>query len=360
MSYPVWPAVLPQTPRRQSWAGGAQESRALFEPEYGPPVSRRRVTADPQIYTGVVWPNCSDAGRAAFEAFWAQDLAGGAMPFLMRDPVAGDWARWKILRGGQTPYTFTSKGAGLHDLSMSLMRLPGATWFAPYIPAGTSDVPALVLDFAAGVYGIDGARKAFADIVQFTRPGTAAYRDATGTVRVAAVDVPRFDHDATTFAPLGLLMDDSFSESANILPASWPEGLFAGTGSMLVALRSQQTTSPTYRAVFAARGATFADTLAVVCDATRVAFQATVATVSQANIGLGAYTVDTRVAVAAAFAPNDFRASRAGGAAVADTSGTMPVVDRAALGYAEDRVWIERVVAWRRSLPNSVLQALSA
>ena len=34
----------------------------------------------------------------------------------------------------------------------------------------------------------------FAEMIDFTRPGSATYVDADGLIRIAAADVPRFDH----------------------------------------------------------------------------------------------------------------------------------------------------------------------
>lgn len=362
MAYASWPASLPQLPARRQWTGGPQDSRVQFQPEYGPPITRRRTTADVRIYDGA-WTQLSTAQRATFEAFYDEDLAGGTQPFVMLDPVTAEVARWRVVGDGSLPYSFVAKGAGWHDLSMRMMRLPGATWFAPYLPAGTLEVPAMVLDFANQVYGIDGVRKAFSDIVTFTRAGSANYVDANGVTQSAGPNEPRFDHDPVSpHAPLGLLMDDTDGDVAWIHAAEWPAGLFASAGTMLVACRSQQVSAATYRNVFAARGAAagVADSVEVFVRDTTVTFRAFDGGATQANLNHGAYTIGTRVAVAAAFQVNDFRSSRGGAAALSDVAGTMPTVDRGRIGEAEDQVRVEKIVLWNKVLTAAQLQGLSA
>lgn len=156
---PSWPASLPQTPRRQSWTGGAQESRATFQPDYGPPVVRRRTTGDAMLYE-CVFPQMSGAQRAAFVNFWHVDLQGGSLSYSWRDPVLGDVARWRILGGSGRAWDFTALGADLHDLSLSLMRLPGTPWWAAYVRPNENEVPVVVADWNAGVYGYEGNRVA--------------------------------------------------------------------------------------------------------------------------------------------------------------------------------------------------------
>lgn len=331
----------------------------MFQPEYGPPMVRRRTTADTQLFD-VAYPNLSTAQRATFEAFWSNDLAGGALPFAMRNPVTQAVERWLVSGDGGQPYSLVAKGAGWHDLSMRLVRLPGATWFAPYLPAGTLLVPDMVLDFAAQVYGIEGVRKTFADVVTFSRAGSANYVDKNGVTQSAGPNVPRFDHDPGTLTPLGLLMDDTNGDAATIGPAVWPLGLFASAGTMLVVCRSQQTTAPTYRSVFAARGASTNERVDVFVMSTQTQFRVVDGGVSQAANNHGTYTVGQRIAIAGAFALNSVRSSRGGAAAVSDTAATMPTIDRAALGEAEDQVRIEKVVLWNQALDNATLQGLSA
>lgn len=157
MPVPYWPASLRQQPQRGNWTGGPQDSRAKFDPEYGPPIMRRRTTADAKVFQGV-FGQLTGAQRATFEAFYQNDLAGGVLSFCWRDPVLDDVAMWRILGGGQVAYDISARGADRHDLSLQMMRLPGTPWFAPYLRAGSSQPPQVVADWDAGVYGIDGKK----------------------------------------------------------------------------------------------------------------------------------------------------------------------------------------------------------
>ena len=163
MPFPYWPPTLRQLPRRESWTGGPQDTRASFKPDVGPPIQRRRVTGDPETFEAV-FPNLTGAMRAAFKAFYATDLAGGVRSYCWRDPVLDDVALWRILGSGERGYDITARGADRHDLSLRLMRLSGTPWFATYMRAGSSRPPFVVADYVAGVFGIDGAKTTAADV----------------------------------------------------------------------------------------------------------------------------------------------------------------------------------------------------
>lgn len=357
-SYPAWPAILPQAPLLQGLSGGPQDVRASFQPEIGPPIERPRTTAEIEIWN-MPLPPMTGAQYATFEAFWRDTLAMGTLPFVWKHPVTGAVGRWKIM-AGQPAYAVDVLAPDLISVRFQAMRLPGATWFAPYLPAGTLIVPDLVLDFANQVYGIEGVRKTFADVVTFARAGSANYVDKNGVTQSAGPNVPRFDHDPGTLAPLGLLMDDTNGDAATIGPAVWPIGLFSSVGTMLVVCRSQQTTAPTYRSVFAARGASVNERVDVHVLTTATQFRVVDGGVNQAVNAHGTYTAGQRIAIAGAFALNSVRSSRGGAAVVTDATATMPTIDRAALGEAEDQVRIEKVVCWNQAFDNATLQGLSA
>lgn len=158
MSVPNWPSTLPQFPQRPL-SGGLQDSRARFDPEYGPPIDRPRTTADVEVYDAV-FRNLRLTALSAFRTFWETDLVRGTRAFAWRDPTYGDPALWKILGDGERAFSVQNRGADLHDLSLRLMRLPGTPWWAPYVRAGESVVPQVVADWHNGVYGIAGAKVA--------------------------------------------------------------------------------------------------------------------------------------------------------------------------------------------------------
>lgn len=152
-----WPASLPQFPRREAWTGGPQDTRAKFEPDVGPPIVRRRVTEDAEIYDGQ-FRNLKGAQMATLRGFVKATLKGGALSYSWRDPVYGDAALWRLLGSGERLYDVTARGADLHDVAVRLMRLPGSPWWGIYLRPSASVVPYVVADWTAGIYGIDGVK----------------------------------------------------------------------------------------------------------------------------------------------------------------------------------------------------------
>lgn len=105
---PTWPATLPQ----DAFIGTTdqqQDSVARTTMDAGPPSRRSRFTATtraidvPMILTGTQ--------RAAFDAFFRDDLALGALAFDWEDPATDATVsfafrsppKWILRRGGPTP-----------------------------------------------------------------------------------------------------------------------------------------------------------------------------------------------------------------------------------------------------------------
>ena len=154
---PNWPVAMPQFPRREAFNGGPLDTRASFDTEYGPPITRARTTANPETFDAT-FRNLRLTALQAFRTFIATELGGGIKAFSWRDPVYGDPALWRILGNGGRLFDVLPRGADLHDLTLKLMRLPGTPWWAPYVRPGASVVPQVVADWNAGVYGIGGAK----------------------------------------------------------------------------------------------------------------------------------------------------------------------------------------------------------
>lgn len=156
---PIWPSSLRQAPLVGSWSGGPKDDAARFDADYGPPIVRRRTTADLEIFQGVVFGALSDAQRATFKTFFSDTLAKGTLAFAWRDPVTGDLARWQIIGDGSGSYLLTARGGGWHDLSLTLMKLPGTIWYAPYATqTGDLRLPYVVADYENGIFGVDGVK----------------------------------------------------------------------------------------------------------------------------------------------------------------------------------------------------------
>ncbi|MFN7224472.1 MAG: hypothetical protein ACK4MS_10680 [Paracoccaceae bacterium] len=129
MTTPIWPETLPQTPRRGTWTGGPVDERVSFKADRGPPIERAGVTAAHQTWGGT-FPNLKPFQVEEWDRFVANDLRGGMVPFLWRDPITGQMALWKLMPRGGATYELSARGATLTDLTVQLMRLPDI-WMGP-------------------------------------------------------------------------------------------------------------------------------------------------------------------------------------------------------------------------------------
>ena len=82
-------------------------------------------------------------------------------------------------------------------------------WYAPWNSPTTNTIPGLVLDFSGNTYGAGGALGTLVSTIVFNRSSDATRIDATGTIDVLGANTARIDHDATTLAPLGILLEAS-------------------------------------------------------------------------------------------------------------------------------------------------------
>ena len=88
------------------------------------------------------------------------------------------------------------------------------------------------------------------------------------------------------------------------------------------------------------------------------------ASADQASLGLGGSSSGSRTRIAAAIKANDFAASLDGGAALTDTTGTVPTVVLMEIGSAPSGVTLgtqlhRRLTCWPVRLPNTSLQAIT-
>ena len=83
----------------------------------------------------------------------------------------------------------------------------GSAWASPI--SGT--LPGLVLDFAAGAYGVDGTQSDLASLVSLTRLSDATLIDSGGLIETVADNIHRLTHDPVSLARLGLLLEPSRS-----------------------------------------------------------------------------------------------------------------------------------------------------
>jgi hypothetical protein len=94
-----------------------------------------------------------------------------------------------------------------------------------------------------------------------------------------------------------------------------------------------------------------------------VSFQVLLSNAVQANLVVVSLVDNIPAKIAGAYKLNDFAASANGGAALTDTAGTIPVVDRLVLGAASGvspkQTWIQRFTYYPVRLPNAQLQAIT-
>lgn len=76
--------------------------------------------------------------------------------------------------------------------------------------------PSLALDFLLQGYKMNLILRAFAAIINFSRPTAATRVNAAGQIETLAANVPRFDYDPRTRKPLGLRLSADLGESALI------------------------------------------------------------------------------------------------------------------------------------------------
>jgi len=97
--------------------------------------------------------------------------------------------------------------------------------------------PSLSLDFTTGP-PLDPR-------ITFTRASTATYFDATGTMRTATANTPRFDYDPVTHAARGLLIEEQrqnvLNVSSDLTQAYWTK---AGQVAAAPTVTGNQTTAP--------------------------------------------------------------------------------------------------------------------
>jgi hypothetical protein len=100
-----------------------------------------------------------------------------------------------------------------------------------FIPVGYFTKPTLALDFA-NMTTLDSR-------ITFTRASGATYFDSSGVLQTAASGVARFDHNPTTLAPLGLLIEEQRTNlvtySEDFANAAWTKTRSSITANTIVA-----------------------------------------------------------------------------------------------------------------------------
>ena len=145
---PVWPAGFLPTPELNGWDGMPFDTRAAFSPESGPPIFRKRVTAEAWQFSGR-FPTADQAEQAAFWTFW-EEIDQGALSFLWRDPVSQAVRRW--IFAADEPVRTSGVSDTHRDFQLQLIRLPSTPWWAALMPPGDLVAPRAAYDMARGLY----------------------------------------------------------------------------------------------------------------------------------------------------------------------------------------------------------------
>lgn len=145
---PVWPAGFLPTPDVTGWDGTPFDTRVAFAPDAGPPMFRKRVTAEAWQFSGR-FPSADQDEQAAFWAFW-EEIDQGSLPFLWRDPQNEAIRKW--IFAADEPVRTAGVSDTNRDFQLQLIRLPSTPWWAALMPPGDLVAPRAAYDMARGLY----------------------------------------------------------------------------------------------------------------------------------------------------------------------------------------------------------------
>jgi len=114
----------------------------------------------------------------------------------------------------------------------------GALGFGPAFAPGRWAAPAAAFDFGGG---------AMPEGASLSRASPASWTDSAGSIRIAAADVARFDHDPVTHVCRGLLIEPAATnlvvQSSAFADGSW-SGDSNGTGAMVPVVSAAAAAAP--------------------------------------------------------------------------------------------------------------------
>ncbi len=97
----------------------------------------------------------------------------------------------------------------VRDLSVTAVsgKSSPVAWDQPWGSPLTQTQPALVMDFAAGIYGADGLRGTIGSTLSLGRNSNGGYVSNAGALAIAGINQPRVTFDPNSLAPQGLLLE---------------------------------------------------------------------------------------------------------------------------------------------------------
>ena len=206
MSVIHWPFHHPNQfyPTRDS-TGGPQDQTAAFQPDVGPPITRRRTTARVDAWSMAVQLETLEQ-YAEFEEWFDDTLQGGTLPFAWRHPVTGGVKRFQFAPASYAP---SFGGGGWVRVAFSALILPGSVWFAPYVLPDTARPPDFVADYDGAVFGVGGVYGVASDLTGIAGTYRVWERRTDGTMTTALRD---YASGVPTTAPSGVLSTVGFAE----------------------------------------------------------------------------------------------------------------------------------------------------
>jgi len=111
-----WPLSLPQCALLEH-EETARGSTVSFEPESGPPISRRRSSV--WLSEFPVTFRMVGAQVATFETFVRQTIVGGTLPFIMQHPRTRLSVEVRMV--GERPYTIRRNGPNRWDVTFNAL-----------------------------------------------------------------------------------------------------------------------------------------------------------------------------------------------------------------------------------------------
>jgi len=161
VSVPFWPTSLPQSVTT-TIAGGPQDGRVSFQPDFGPPIERKRTSGLVKVYD-MDFGAVDRTQLATFETWFEGTVANGALKFILRDPFDNSPKWWRIVSSDPV-YQLAGVSDTHANLAFKGMRLPQVPWFANYVEANTSRVPHVVADYVNSIFGVNGVKGTGSDV----------------------------------------------------------------------------------------------------------------------------------------------------------------------------------------------------
>ena len=150
-----------------------------------------------------------------------------------------------------------STATGTPDITVSAIDLTAKGWTPTLNGTAQTDpysFASLDLDFATNLTLNDNISNS--NLITFTRGSTGTYVDSNGVIQTAAIDAPRFDHNPDTLESLGLLVEESRTNSMLNSNTGNPQYPASGVSHSTSVVGLDETTSATEVVITSTQGTT--------------------------------------------------------------------------------------------------------